>query len=165
MNHLFCMADREVFFYERNEDGSIHTGIDGKPVFSVIRPVDTERLEELRTDPESVLDLWQLAVAEGNERRSLEQYFEYLMETECDDLEGFPHKDSSFVNYLSDEDRAMIDKDCLDTHDIQVGTWEASGCFRPDVEAITAIYADKDSATEILRLLGANPQEVYARLP
>mgnify|MGYP003315513379 CR=1 FL=1 len=60
---------------------------------------------------------------------------EYMNESfdECDE-EDFPCKDNSFVDELTDEERAIADKYILDTYGIEVGTWEASGCYPPEGE-------------------------------
>lgn len=44
--------EEEIFLVEGNDINNVHRGIDGKPVFCVLRPVSKEQLEDYRDDDE-----------------------------------------------------------------------------------------------------------------
>ena len=103
--------------------------------FDVLRPVSTEQLVYLRDKYEredEYKDLWKEAVRAGNTELGLDDWIDDVWEEEYDedDEEDFPGKDSSFLDYLSEEDRKAADE-YLETLGIEVGTWEASGCYSP----------------------------------
>lgn len=121
------MYDKEIF-------------IEGEHNCDVIRLVDKDTLKELRTAEGQINygadELWKEAVRCGATTDGLDDWLEeYMNESfdECDE-EDFPCKDNSFVDELTDEERAIADKYILDTYGIEIGTWEASGCYPPEGE-------------------------------
>ena len=115
-------------FIARIEDGVLAN-------FDVLRPVSTEQLDYLRDKYERTDEykyLWKEAVRCDRTELGLEEWLDDIWEDEYDedDEEDFPGKDSSFLDYLSEEDREAADK-FLETQGTEVGTWEASGCFAP----------------------------------
>ncbi len=114
----------------------------------VIRPVSKKTLKYLREDEESVEDLWKCAVASGNTRLGLSEYFQSTLdEMYDDDGEGFPSKDDSFVDDIIGAGEGQVTRERADadaercTGD-EVGTWEASGWF-PPTKRFAVEYADK----------------------
>lgn len=115
-------------FIARIEDGVLAN-------FDVLRPVSTEQLDYLRDKYERTDEykyLWKEAVRCDRTELGLEEWLDSIWEDEYDedDDEDFPGKDSSFLDYLSEEDREAADK-FLETQGTEVGTWEASGCYAP----------------------------------
>jgi hypothetical protein len=103
--------------------------------FDVIRLVSTAQLDDLRDRYEredEYKDLWKEMVKNDKTELGFSDWLDdvWYEEFDEDDEEDFPGKDSSFLDYLSEEDREAADK-FLETQDIEVGTWEASGCYAP----------------------------------
>ena len=115
-------------FIARIEDGVLAG-------FDVLRLVSTEQLDYLRDKYERTDEykyLWKEAVKNDKTELGLDDWLDSIWEDEYDedDEEDFPGKDSSFLDYLSEEDRKAADE-YLETLGIEVGTWEASGCYAP----------------------------------
>lgn len=136
------------------EDGKLHVGIDGKPCFDVLRPVSEDALEKYRDmsyREDEYLDAWKEAVAHGRTLEGFDDWFEDLWEEEFDesDPEDFPGKDDSFTDYLTEDFRLVADGIIKARMGIDVGTWEASGCYPPDTNAIHGnIFRDWDYVFE-----------------
>ena len=130
--------NQEIFIADLNADGSLRRGIDGHPIFCVLRAVSTDDLESYRDEDEIreyARELWQGAVAAGNYDGSLSDYAEEII-AECnmeDDEEAYPWKDDSWCYVLEDDDvRERADAFLEENDGIEVGTWEASGFYAPD---------------------------------
>lgn len=119
------MYDKEIF-------------IEGEHNCDVIRLVDKDTLEKLHTKEGLIEygwdDLWKEAVRCGATTDGLDDWLDAVLDEEDNGDEMFAGKDDSFVNELTDEERAIADKYILDTYGIEVGTWEASGCYPPKGE-------------------------------
>lgn len=128
--------EEEIFLVEGNNINNVHRGIDGKPIFCVLRPVSKEQLEDYRDDDEIreyVRDIWKEAVMSGDYEGSLDDYVEEV-KNECgmeDDEEAYPCKDDSWTEYIYDEVREQADEFIKENCGYEVGTWEASGCYEP----------------------------------
>lgn len=123
--------NNEIFIANFNEDGTIMG-------FDVLRPVSTSQLEYFRDESEikeRVRDLWIEAVRTGRYEDSLDDYAQGVIdETDMDDEENYPFKDESGLEYLTEDEREKADAFLLETEDIEVGTWEASGSYSPTIE-------------------------------
>lgn len=127
--------NQEIFIINL-EDGKPHCGIDGKPCFDVIRPVDVETLEYLRDmdqREDEYKELWKEAVAADATEQGFTDWLEDLWAEEFDeeDEEDFPGKDNSFCRYLDEDLREAADKFLLEECGVEVGTWEAAGTYSP----------------------------------
>lgn len=121
------------------ENGKVHRGIDGKPVFDVIRPVTAEMLENLRDIDycrDEYRDEWKDAVAANATEEGFDDWLEGLWDEEFDedDEESFPSKDDSFTEYLTGQDRLDAEAFLENNGHPTIGTWEASGSFPPTFE-------------------------------
>lgn len=127
--------NKEIFII-RLVDGKPYCGIDNKPVFDVIRPVEKERLESLRNPnerEEEYKDLWKMAVAEGATEEGFQDWFEGVWEDafDEDDPEDFPCKDESDCQYLTEDLRLAADGFLYNEYGLNVGTWESAGLYGP----------------------------------
>lgn len=117
---------REVYI---SENGNVEQ-------FSVIRPVSQELLEELH-DVEywkkNYRYWWVDAAKEGRTDDSLEDFFQKMIDEEDNGDDVYIGKDNSDceVLELDDELRAKCDRFILETTGMEVGTWEAAGCYSP----------------------------------
>ena len=125
--------DKEIFIAELDDKGNFVR-------FSgVLRPVTKEMLEELRdvdTYKEYCRDLWQCAVQSGDTELGLEDFAQEQLDDAGidDDEEAFPGKDDSDTQYLTEEERAIADDFLFLNNDVEVGTWESSGMYPPDMD-------------------------------
>ena len=128
--------DKEIYFVRLDEDGKLHRGIDGNPVFDVIRPVTEKDLELLR-DPDErrdeYKDFWKQAVAADTTEESFDDWLDRVWEEDFDenDPEDFPGKDSSDCQYLTEDFRLAADAVLQGKYGITVGTWESAGGYPP----------------------------------
>ena len=119
--------DKEIYFVRLDEDGKLHRGIDGNPVFDVIRPVTEKDLELLR-DPDErrdeYKDFWKQAVAADTTEESFDDWLDRVWEEDFDenDPEDFPGKDSSDCQYLDEEKRLAADGFLYNEYGMRVGT-------------------------------------------
>lgn len=116
-------------FIAKIEDGEF------KQFSGVLRPVSVEQLENLRDSDyrrDEYRDFWKQAVAADATEDSFEDWLDevWTEEFDEDDEEDFPGKDSSDLEYLSEEDRQKADW-FLGTRGIEVGTWECAGLYSP----------------------------------
>lgn len=128
--------DKEIFF-ARLIDGKPYCGIDNRPVFDVIRPVEDGSLDYLRNQDERAeeyKDFWKQAVAADATEEGFWDWFDATWKEEFDedDPEDFPGKDSSDCQYLDEEKRLAADNFLYNEYDMRVGTWESSGCYAPE---------------------------------
>lgn len=105
--------------------------------WDVLRPVSASRLESLRDEneiKEYCRDLWKEAVRAGATEQSLDEYVEdVIAECEMDENEEmYPGKDKSDCEYLLPELREEADAYMLEKEDVEIGTWESSGCYAPN---------------------------------
>ena len=126
--------DGEIYLAEM-EGEKPHVGIDNKPVFCVLRTVSESQLEYLRDISEredEYKDLWKEAVHADQTEQGFDDWLDdvWAEEYDEDDPEDFPGKDSSWLDDLSEEDRAAADE-FLEGQGYSIGTWEASGCYDP----------------------------------
>lgn len=124
-NNVVGISNKEIF-------------IKSKYGFHVLRPVEKDVLEELRTVEGQINygadDLWREAVQAGITTDGLDDWMETYMSESFDetDEEDFPCKDNSSCDELSEEDRELADKYLLEEYNLEVGTWECSGSFSPN---------------------------------
>ena len=128
--------DREIYFVRLEEDGKLYCGIDGEPVFDVIRPVTENDLELLRDTDErrdEYKDFWKQAVAADATEESFDDWLDRVWEEDFDenDPEDFPGKDSSDCQYLTEDFRLAADAVLQGKYGITVGTWESAGGYPP----------------------------------
>ena len=127
--------DTEIFII-RLVDGKPYCGIDKKPIFDVIRPVEDSNLDYLRSQSEreeEYKDFWKQAVAAGQTEEGFQDWYDDLWEEELDedDPEDFPGKDSSDCQYLTEDFRLAADAVLQGKYGITVGTWESAGGYPP----------------------------------
>lgn len=123
----------ELFMVEEDK----RKRIDGIYIFDVIRPVSKEHLEAMHEPSEvkeQIRDIWQCLVQDGKTELGLNEFVEQAMSEEDDGDERFVGKDDSFCDIFdyNEKLRDFCDKYINFTQDIEVGTWEASGCFKPE---------------------------------
>ena len=127
--------DKEIFIM-RLEDGKPHCGVDNKPCFGVIRPVEDSNLDYLRNQCEredEYKNFWKEAVAADATEESFQDWYDSVWEEEFDedDPEDFPGKDSSDCQYLDEEKRLAADNFLYNEYGMRVGTWESAGSYSP----------------------------------
>jgi hypothetical protein len=127
--------NKEIFIV-RLVDGKLYRGIDNKPVFDVIRPVEDSTLDYLRNQSEredEYKDFWKQAVAADATEESFQDWYDSLWEEEFDedDPEDFHGKDDSDCQYLDEEKRLAADNFLYSEYGMRVGTWESSGGYPP----------------------------------
>ena len=95
-----------------------------------------EELRDVDTYKEYCRDLWQCAVQTGNTELGLEDFAQEQLDDAGidDDEEAFPGKDDSDTQYLTEEERAIADDFLLEHDDVEVGTWECSGMYPPNMD-------------------------------
>ena len=135
--HIPVGIYKKEIFIASVTDGKPYRGFDNRMCFDVIRPVSVVDLEHMR-DPDYRMDdyedLWRDAVRAGNTILGLEDWFNEIWDEEFDetDPEDFLGKDDSDTQYLGEEDRLAADNFLANQYDLNVGTWESSGCYAPD---------------------------------
>lgn len=96
-------ADGCVYGLELEEDGSWRrNSLGASTSCAVIRPVGAKELSERRTDSETVLEDWKMAVADNATQLGLDEYFQQWLE-ECGSGEDYPGKDASWVYELLED--------------------------------------------------------------
>ena len=135
--------DKEIFIANFDENGNIAH-------FDVLRPVEASMLSDLRdadTYKEYCRELWEQAVLAGNTEESLLDFAQELIDEADvdDDEEAFPLKDESGLEYLTQEEREVADNFLEAEYGIEVGTWEASGCFPPTMETVIGTDENGDN--------------------
>ena len=138
--------DTEIFII-RLVDGKPYCGIDNKPIFDVIRPVEDSDLDRLRNQDERAdeyKDFWKQAVAAGDTEESFQDWYDSLWEEEFDedDPEDFPGKDDSDCQYLDEEKRLAADNFLYNEYDMRVGTWESAGLYPPREGVFDYVFND-----------------------
>lgn len=143
--HLVCLADNEIFIAKGKRNNPSSSNLD------VICLVEADRLEGLQSDNEVreyYRQDWKYAVANDQTEDSLDDWIEYAREEEPADDEYYPGKDESgcdIFNYEYNEGaREFIDEYLSENEDIEVGTWEASGCYTPSQDSDIQIIFDYD---------------------
>ena len=117
--------DTEIFII-RLVDGKPYCGIDNKPIFDVIRPVEDSDLDYLRNQDkraDEYKDFWKQAVAAGDTEESFQDWYDSLWEEEFDedDPEDFPGKDDSDCQYLDEEKRLAAERAAIRYHIVKNG--------------------------------------------
>lgn len=127
-NKAYLCSDKELYFVINDKNGTHHYNI---------RPVSTERLEELQSlegCKECNREIWVDAVRHGGCEDSLEDFCQELLDS-CDGDEDYPFKDDAYTQYLDyinpktgNTLRKDVDAKMLALFGFRVGTWECSGC-------------------------------------
>lgn len=113
---------------------------DGKN-WDVIRPVSQEQLRYLQTEPESIKDVWKMAVHDDYTELGLADFFDcelrnsYSIFSDNSD-EAFPYKDESDCDKLTKEIRYICEKKLYELGFDKIGTWECAGTYAPKIEDI-----------------------------
>ena len=154
---------QEIFIAELDKDGNFVRFSD------VLRPVSTDKLEELRdadSYKEYCRDLWECAVRAGTTELGLLAFAQELIdEADIDnDDEAFPCKDDSGLEYLTVEEREAADKFMSEHEDTEVGTWECGGAYSPnsfsdDFKKFDYVF-DKKLAKQYYDKIKNNPTSV-----
>ena len=125
----------EVFIAEIEPSGEVHRGINGKPLFEVIRPVTLESLEEHR-GMDSMRDVmrhaWKEVVDSDNTELGFDDWLKNVWSEmyDEDDEEDYPFKDDSYTEYLTGQDRLTAESFIESNGYPQIGTWECSGLYQ-----------------------------------
>lgn len=127
-NKAYLCSDKELYLVINDKKGTHYYNI---------RPVSTERLEELQSlegCKEYNKEIWVEAVRHGDCEDSLNDFCQELLDS-CDGDEEYPFKDDSFTKYLDyinpktgNTLRKDVDAKMFALFGFRVGTWECSGC-------------------------------------
>lgn len=119
--------NKEIFI-ARIKDGKILN-------FDVLRYVTESQLDDYRNFDdirEHCRELWIEAVKAGQTEESLDDFTDSIIsDTDMDDEENYPFKDSSDTDKVSDEQYEQANAFIKEEYDDTVGTWESAGCYHP----------------------------------